>query len=38
MFFSSAAKTLLAIEDMDVGNVGILLDFGRQALLSCEPR
>ena len=28
MFFSSAAKTLLAIEDMDVGNVGILLDFG----------
>jgi xylose isomerase len=28
MFFSSAAKTLLAIEDMDAGNVGILLDFG----------
>jgi xylose isomerase len=28
MFFSSAAKTLLAIEDMDVSNVGILLDFG----------
>jgi xylose isomerase len=28
MFFSSAAKTLLAIEDMGVGNVGILLDFG----------
>jgi xylose isomerase len=28
MFFSSAAKTLLAIEDMDVPNVGILLDFG----------
>jgi L-rhamnose isomerase len=28
MFFASAAKTLLAIEDMDVPNVGILLDFG----------
>jgi len=28
MFFSSAAKTLLAIGDMDVPNVGILLDFG----------
>ncbi len=28
MFFSSAAKTLLAIEDMGVNNVGILLDFG----------
>jgi xylose isomerase len=28
MFFSSAAKTLLAIEDMDVPNVGILFDFG----------
>lgn len=28
MFFSSAAKTMLAIEDMGVGNVGILLDFG----------
>jgi xylose isomerase len=28
MFFSSAAKTLLAIADMDVPNVGILLDFG----------
>ena len=28
MFFSSAAKTLLAIQDMGVGNVGILLDFG----------
>jgi xylose isomerase len=28
MFFSSAAKTLLAIEDMGVDNVGILLDFG----------
>ena len=28
MFFSSAAKTLLAIEDTGVGNVGILLDFG----------
>ena len=28
MFFSSAAKTLLAIEDMNVDNVGILLDFG----------
>ena len=28
MFFSSAAKTLLAIEDMGVDNVGVLLDFG----------
>ena len=28
MFFSSAAKTLLAIQDMGVDNVGILLDFG----------
>ena len=28
MFFASAAKTLLAIEDMGVDNVGILLDFG----------
>jgi xylose isomerase len=28
MFFSSAAKTLLAIQDMAVDNVGILLDFG----------
>ena len=28
MFFSSAAKTLLAIQDMGVSNVGILLDFG----------
>lgn len=28
MFFSSAAKTLLAIEDMGADNVGILLDFG----------
>lgn len=28
MTFSSAARTLLAIEDMGVDNVGILLDFG----------
>ncbi|MFI7232338.1 sugar phosphate isomerase/epimerase family protein [Nonomuraea angiospora] len=28
MTFSSAARTLLAIEKMDVPNVGILLDFG----------
>jgi xylose isomerase len=28
MFFSSAAKTLLAIGDMGVDNVGILMDFG----------
>jgi xylose isomerase len=28
MFYSSAAKTLLAIQDMGVDNVGILLDFG----------
>lgn len=28
MTFSSAARTLLAIEEMDVPNVGILLDFG----------
>ena len=28
MVFSSAARTLLAIEEMDVPNVGILLDFG----------
>ena len=28
MFFSSAAKTLLAVQDMGVDNVGILLDFG----------
>ena len=28
MFFSSAAVTLLAIEDMGCDNVGILLDFG----------
>jgi xylose isomerase len=28
MTFSSAARTLLAIEDMGVPNVGILLDFG----------
>jgi xylose isomerase len=28
MTFSSAARTLLAIDEMDVPNVGILLDFG----------
>ncbi|MFH9298982.1 sugar phosphate isomerase/epimerase family protein [Streptomyces sp. NPDC017520] len=28
MFFSSAARTLLAIQDMGVDNVGLLLDFG----------
>ena len=28
MFFSSAARTLLAIEDMGVGNVGLVLDLG----------
>jgi xylose isomerase len=28
MFFSDAARTLLAIEDMGLDNVGVLLDFG----------
>jgi xylose isomerase len=28
MFFSDAARTLLAIEDMDLPNVGVLIDFG----------
>src|SRR6204780_5101856 len=36
MFFSSAAKTLLAIQDMGVDNVGILLDFGH-SLYGGEP-
>jgi len=28
MFFSSAARTLLAIEDIGLDNVGVLIDFG----------
>ena len=28
MLFSSAARTLLAIEDMGLDNVGVLIDFG----------
>lgn len=28
MLFSSAARTLLAIEDIDLDNVGVLIDFG----------
>ena len=37
MFFSSAARTLLAIEDMGVDNVGIVLDLGHSFFAKETP-
>ena len=37
MFFSSAARTLLAIEDMGVDNVGIVLDLGHSLFAKETP-
>jgi xylose isomerase len=37
MFFSTAARTLLAIEDMRVGNVGIVLDLGHSLFAKETP-
>ena len=37
MFFGSAARTLLAIEDMGVDNVGILLDLGHSLFARETP-
>lgn len=37
MLFSTAARTLLAIEDMDVPNVGIVLDFGHSLFAKETP-
>src|SRR5260221_12721713 len=37
MFFSSAARTLLAIEDMGVQNVGIVFDLGTSLLAKETP-
>jgi xylose isomerase len=37
MFFSSAARTLLAIEDMGVENVGIVLDLGHSLFAKETP-
>jgi xylose isomerase len=37
MFFSSAARTLLAIEDMGVANVGIVLDLGHSLFAKETP-
>ncbi|HEX2909234.1 MAG TPA: sugar phosphate isomerase/epimerase family protein [Chloroflexia bacterium] len=37
MFFSSAARTLLAIEDMGVNNVGIVLDTGHSSFAKETP-
>ena len=37
MFFSSAARTLLAIEDMKVENVGIVLDLGHSLFAKETP-
>jgi xylose isomerase len=37
MFFSSAARTLLAIEDMGVNNVGIVLDSGHSSFAKETP-
>lgn len=37
MFFDSAAKTLLAIEDMGVDNVGIVLDLGHSLFAKETP-
>jgi xylose isomerase len=37
MFFSSAASTLLAIEDMGVGNVGIVFDLGHSFFAKETP-
>jgi xylose isomerase len=37
MFFSSAARTLLAIEDMGVPNVGILMDLGHSFFAGETP-
>src|SRR5581483_11480438 len=37
MFFSSAARTLLAIEDMGVQNVGIVLDLGHSFFAKETP-
>lgn len=38
MVFSSVARTLLAIEDMGVDNVGVLLDFGHSLYGGETPR
>jgi xylose isomerase len=37
MFFSTAARTLLAIEDMGVSNVGIVLDLGHSLFAKETP-
>src|SRR6476660_433424 len=37
MFFNSAARTLLAIEDMGVDNVGILMDLGHSLFAKETP-
>jgi xylose isomerase len=37
MFFSDAARTLLAIEDVGLGNVGVLLDFGHSLYSGESP-
>jgi xylose isomerase len=37
MFFGSAARTLLAIEDMGVDNVGIVLDLGHSLFAKETP-
>jgi xylose isomerase len=37
MFFSDAARTLLAIDDIALGNVGILLDFGHSLYAGESP-
>jgi xylose isomerase len=37
MFFSSAARTLLAIEDMEVENVGIVFDLGHSLFAKETP-
>jgi xylose isomerase len=37
MFFSTAARTLLAIEDMGVDNVGIVLDLGHSFFAKETP-
>jgi xylose isomerase len=37
IFFDSAAKTLLAIEDMEVNNVGIVLDLGHSLFAKETP-
>ena len=37
MFFSDAARTLLAIEDIGLANVGVLLDFGHSLYAGESP-